>query len=84
MIVKKAVTGELDGKPCIWLEGEKGEIKRLARMNSQEILNDPAASFWLKSAINACLNRDAVDALTDAEVLVEVLKDHLNKIQEAK
>lgn len=40
MIIKKAVTGELDGKPALWLEGENGEIKRIARFDDEESYED--------------------------------------------
>ncbi len=45
-----------------------------------EILNNPAASFWLKDALRAALKRDPVDALRDAEVLRDVLQRHLDKL----
>jgi hypothetical protein len=38
-----------------------------------EILNDPAASFWLKAALRSALSRDPVDAANDADVLARVL-----------
>ncbi len=41
------------------------------------LLRDPATSFWLKQAIKDNLERDPVDALGDAEVLVVVLQNHL-------
>lgn len=44
-------------------------------MNIEEILNDPTVSFWLKRAIKELLNRDCVDALRDAEILVQIMKD---------
>lgn len=40
MIIKKVVTGELDGQPSIWLEGEDGEIKRLAKFDDAESYED--------------------------------------------
>jgi hypothetical protein len=43
-------------------------------MTATEILNSFSASFWLKDAIKSALKRDPVDALRDAEALVEVLK----------
>lgn len=50
-------------------------------MNANELLSHPAVSFWLKEAILKSLARDPVDALNDAHVLVEVLKDHLAKVE---
>jgi hypothetical protein len=43
------------------------------RLNA--ILNDPAASYWLKDALRSALKRDIVDAANDAQVLAEVLAD---------
>lgn len=40
----------------------------------EEILNDPAASDWLKLALASALERDPVDAANDAEVLAAVLR----------
>ena len=48
--------------------------------DGQSILDDPAASYWLKNAVNTALDRDPVDAVNDAEVLLEVLKRHLNAV----
>ena len=39
----------------------------------EEVLNDPAASFWLKAALRSALSRDPVDAANDAEVLARLL-----------
>lgn len=44
----------------------------------ENILNDLAASFWLKNALRSALNRDPVDALNDAELLVVTLKERLD------
>ncbi len=38
-----------------------------------QILRDPAASFWIKQALQSALARDPVDAVNDADVLAEVL-----------
>ena len=37
------------------------------------ILHDPAASRWLKDALQSALTRDCVDAANDAEALATVL-----------
>lgn len=37
---------------------------------------DPAASYWLKNAIQSAIARDPVDAINDAELLLEILKCH--------
>lgn len=39
----------------------------------EEVLNDPAASTWLKSSLIAALQRDAVDAANDAALLAALL-----------
>ena len=39
----------------------------------EQILADPAASAWLKTALHTALSRDPVDAANDAEVLAKVL-----------
>jgi hypothetical protein len=41
------------------------------------IANDPSASYWLKAAVIASNQRDPVDALNDAEALVQVCKQRL-------
>lgn len=41
------------------------------------LFDDPAASFWLKNALKTALQRDPVDALNDAQILVELLQAHL-------
>jgi hypothetical protein len=47
-----------------------------------EILDDPAASFWLKAALHSALSRDPVDAANDADVLARVLERRCRKILE--
>lgn len=39
----------------------------------EEVLQDPAASLWLRNALRAALVRDPVDAANDAEVLARLL-----------
>ena len=45
------------------------------------ILANPSTSFWLKNAVETSLKRDAVDALVDAEALVQILKTRLETIE---
>ena len=45
------------------------------------ILDDPCASFWIKNALRSALERDPVDALNDAEVLVNILQENLGILQ---
>ena len=42
-----------------------------------EILNDPTISDWLKCALRSALNRDALDATNDAEILFLILSTRL-------
>ena len=48
------------------------------------VLDDPATSRWLKSALGGALDRDAVDAVNDAEVLVELLTARASAIIDAQ
>lgn len=45
------------------------------------ILDDPCASFWIKNALRSALVRDPVDALNDAELLVNILQENLVILQ---
>jgi hypothetical protein len=49
-------------------------------LEAQAVLADPATSYWLKSAIEAALARDPVDALNDALVLAAVLDGHVREV----
>jgi hypothetical protein len=44
------------------------------------LLADPAASQWLKNALRTALERDAVDAANDAEVLYAVLDRRVSEV----
>jgi hypothetical protein len=46
----------------------------------EEVLRDPAASFWLKAALRSALMRDPVDAANDAAVLARLLAQRCSKI----
>lgn len=48
------------------------------------ILDDPCASFWIKNALRSALVRDPVDALNDAELLVNILQENLVILQHPK
>lgn len=41
-------------------------------------LADPSTTYWLRDAIKSALLRDPVDAIRDAEILLELLKDRLD------
>ena len=51
------------------------------RISVTELMQDMSVSFWLKDSIRALNGRDPVDALADAELLVEIMKQRLNDIQ---
>ena len=40
----------------------------------EEVLADPAASYWLKESLMSALSRDPVDAAHDAEILARLLQ----------
>lgn len=46
----------------------------------EQVLSDPAASFWLKDALRSALARDPVDAANDAEILFRLLDERCHKI----
>lgn len=48
----------------------------------QELQHDPTASFWLKEQLEVTKGRDIVDAITDAELLVLVLKSRLESLEQ--
>lgn len=41
------------------------------------VLESPSTSRWLRDALSAALGRDAVDAVNDAEVLLDLLSGRL-------
>jgi hypothetical protein len=46
-------------------------------IEGEAILDDPAASDWLKGALRSALERDPVDALNDALLLAATLEERL-------
>ena len=44
-----------------------------------EVLHDPSASSWLRTALLTALTRDPVDAANDAEVLARLLDRRCNR-----
>ena len=52
----------------------------LSMPDIQQILEDPAASDWLKSALANAVVRDPVDALNDALLLAQTLDDRLREV----
>ena len=45
-----------------------------------DVLADPAASYWLKTALRSALCRDPVDAANDSEILARLLKARCDQI----
>jgi hypothetical protein len=45
-----------------------------------EVLADPAASFWLKMALRSALRRDPVDAAHDSQILAQLLGQRCDAI----
>ena len=45
-----------------------------------EVLEDPSASFWLKTALRSALCRDPVDAAHDAEIMARLLAERCDQI----
>lgn len=48
-----------------------------------QVLGDPSASFWLKSALQSSLQRDPVDAAHDADLLGRLLDSRLEMLTES-
>ena len=46
---------------------------------AQDVLANPATSYWLKSAIEGALARDPVDALNDALMLAGILESRVRE-----
>jgi hypothetical protein len=46
---------------------------------TEQVIRDPSASRWLKTALRTALERDPVDAVNDAFVLTAVLKHRLTR-----
>jgi hypothetical protein len=47
---------------------------------AEQVMRDPSASRWLKTALRTALERDPVDAVNDAFVLTGVLGHRLRDI----
>ena len=45
-----------------------------------EVLADPAASYWLKTALRSALCRDPIDAANDSEILARLLEQRCDQI----
>jgi hypothetical protein len=53
-----------------------------AEFDGEEILDDPAASDWIKGALRTALERDPVDALNDALWLAATLEERLRAVRD--
>lgn len=59
---------------------QPAEIVAPSAPTAAEVLDDAAASNWLKAALREALQRDPVDALNDALVLAAALESHLREV----
>jgi len=50
------------------------------RLEVEQVLDDPAASFWLKNVLRSALASDPVDAANGAEVLFRLLDERCHKL----
>jgi hypothetical protein len=55
-----------------------------AERRIQEVIADPAASYWLRDAARAAIARDPVDAVNDVDVLLGLLQPWAAAIVEAE
>ena len=58
--------------------GKESKSYKMAR----SIRQDPAASYWLKDAVKTLTDRDIVDALQDAEVLLKYAKLRWDEVKQ--
>lgn len=52
----------------------RGEFRPNDVPEIDEVLTDPTASLWIKSALRSALCRDPVDAASDSEILARLLE----------
>lgn len=57
-----------------------GDLRASDLPGIDEVLADPAASLWLKTALRSALCRDPVDAAHDAEILARLLAERCDQI----
>ena len=65
--------------PCLKWERSRPKGGMAERLEVEQVLSDPAASFWLKDALRSAVVRDPVDAANDAEVLFRLLDERCQK-----
>lgn len=68
-----------DSQPC-GPEGKQWEAQPDRDQVYTDILTDPAASYWLKTAIATVETRDPIGALADAEALADVLRTRADRM----
>ncbi|WP_235583806.1 hypothetical protein [Pseudomonas aeruginosa] len=52
------------------------------KIGAAVVLRSPETSYWLREAISSSMKRDPVDALSDAEILLDLLKRRLCLVEE--
>jgi hypothetical protein len=50
----------------------------------EQIIADPAASYWLKDALKQAIARDPLDALHDAMTLMTILHRNVESLNAAR
>jgi hypothetical protein len=50
----------------------------------EQIVADPAASYWLKDALKQAVTRDPLDALHDAITLTTILRRNVDALNAAR
>lgn len=56
------------------------EVTEIPRI--EDVVGDPASSYWLKENVRTAMARDPVDALNDAILLAALLDQHLREVLE--
>lgn len=51
----------------------------MIKSETDRLLKDPSTSYWLQDAIVSARKRDIVDAINDAQILLEALTDDLSE-----
>ena len=57
-------------------------MEKTSEQMIDEVLADPAASYWLKNCLRSALERDALDAKQDARLLAHILSKRAREILE--
>lgn len=45
-----------------------------------DVMNSPSSSYWLQAALKTAIIRDPVDAMSDAELLYQLLKKRADAV----